>query len=167
MTARLLAAAAACWVLTLATGSPPPSPSGVAHVSPDALRWLTLDRPHTAATLLWARNTLVWIGTSPASSDVESTVLIVAELDPDWRAPMRYGALMLGSLGDVAAYERVLGLQVERHPADLWFPRALAMSRLLHSNDAAGAAHWLRWAAAQPDAPDHLAALAESLERAP
>ena len=168
MTARLLAAAAACWMLTLVGGSPAHAPrTSQAHLSASALRWVSLDRAHTAATVLWARNTLGWIGASPSATNVERTVELVSNLDPNWRAPLRYGALMLGSLGEVSAYERVLQRQIERHPADLWFPRALAMSRLLHSNDAAGAAHWLRWASEQPNAPAHLAMLAESLEATP
>lgn len=168
MTARFLAAATVVWSLTLLPGLTTSS-GGLEplRLDPSGLRWLSLDRPHTAATVLWARNTLSWIGEAPSSAEIEYTVLTVSELDPDWRAPARYGALMLGALGDVDAHERVLKHHAQLHPSDHWFTRALAMSRLLNHQDPQGAAEWLRWASSQPGAPPRLQRLAEALEPAP
>ena len=86
-----------------------------------------------------------------------------ATLDPLWRDPSRYGALMLAALGDIEGHEAVLEAASARWPDDPWFPSALGMSRLLHAGDAEGAARWLAFAAETPGADPVLARLAERI----
>lgn len=105
----------------------------------------------SAATWAWmaAVNTYAH---EPHSQAVASWVWTATELDPSWSPPLTYGALMLAAQGDVAGHQALLRRGLRAHPDDPWFPTALAMSRLLDSNDRADAARWLAFASSLPGA---------------
>lgn len=127
-------------------------------IRPSAELWAvaTLGRRSTAASILWMRTVTRYVAVEEPDPEttrwIEEAILTCATLDPAWRAPSTYGALMLGSMGEVDGYERVLEASARRWPDDPWYPTALGMSRYLHRNDPEGAARWLEWAAGIPDA---------------
>ena len=105
---RPLMAGLLCWGLTVPLRGATAHHAGAPVVpTGEALRWVSLDHPTTAATALWAANTLHWIGDAPSAEAVEASVIGTLTLDPTWTAPPRYGALMLGALGAVEAGRRV------------------------------------------------------------
>jgi hypothetical protein len=145
----------------------------VPALRPSAELWAatTLGRRTAAASVLWMQTVTRFVALEEPDVDsvrwMEEAIVACAQLDPRWRAPSAYGALMLGSLGEVDAYERVLEAAARRWPDDPWYPTALGMSRYLHRGDPDGAARWLEWAASVPDAsPIHAHAAARMQRRA-
>lgn len=131
---------------------------------PLALHVAALGSETTAATFAWMRAVLAF---GHADGDVPALrgwIDDAVALDPAWAAPKAYGALMLAAQGEIDAHERLLREGVHAHPDDPWFPMALGMSRLLHSDDPKDAARWLRFASAVPGGDPIWARAAERLE---
>jgi len=127
-------------------------------IRPTADLWAatTLGRHSAAASVLWMRTVTRYVALEDPDPEtarwIEEAILTCASLDPRWRVPSTYGSLMLGSMGEVDAYERVLEAAAHQWPDDPWYPTALGMSRYLHRQDPEGAARWLDWAAGVSDA---------------
>lgn len=159
MSTRQVVIALGAWAVaavTQAAWRPPPA-EGVPSVAPHPGVWSTLFLGHgsAAASALWmrtgARFAALDAATPTDAAWIEAAVTACIALDPAWKAPPRYGALMLAALGDLDAHERVLSAAIATWPDDAWFPTALGMSRYLHRGDREGARSWLEWAAATPE----------------
>lgn len=133
---------------------------------PLALRVFALGSDSTAASFAWMRAVLAFAH-DPEAPAVGSWVHTAVALDDEWTAPLAYGALMLAAQGDVDAHEALLRQGLHAHPDDPWFPAALGMSRLLHSEDPEDAARWLRFAATLPGGDPIWAVAAERLQETP
>jgi hypothetical protein len=161
------------WVVAAVAheGWSPPSVSVRPVTRPVAVVWATAAIGHesAAASMLWIRAVVEFVNAEePDAAWLREAIATAATLDPAWRAPSRYGALMLADLGDIDGHEAVLEQAAARWPDDPWFPAALGMSRWLREGDAAGAARWLGFAAATPGADPLLGRLAErAREREP
>lgn len=149
---------------------PAPTIGAATATRPTVAVWraVTLGHDSAAASLLWMR-AVAHFSTSddPDPAWIRAAVSTCADLDPRWRSPSRYGALMLADLGDVAGHEHVLAASAARWPEEPWFAAALGMSRWLRADDAEGAARWLAFAAATPGADPLLGRLAERVAEAP
>ena len=151
--ALLAWATAAVLHAPLRAASPPAEAAPTLRPEPAAWRAMALGHDRAAASLLWMRTGIVFARSDPASAPwIREATLTCMELDPAWRAPARYGALMLAALGSIDDHEQVLRHAAATWPDDPWFPTALAMSRYLHRGDLQGAATWLEWAATTPGA---------------
>ncbi len=164
----LLAAVAWASAAAVHTWLPDPPRAADAWVRPAPSVWraAALGRDSAAATLVWLRAVQHFTQADPPDPTwLHAAVTTCTELDPHWRTPATFGALMLGALGDVAAHDDVLRDAVARWPDDAWFSTALGMSRYLHGDDPADAARWFRFAAETPGADPLLRELADAVAR--
>ncbi|MCO4746473.1 MAG: hypothetical protein KC912_16870 [Proteobacteria bacterium] len=139
---------------------PPPGPA--------ALQIVALGSRSTAASFAWMRAVLAYGHRGDVAPEALSEWITAStELDPTWIPPHAYGALMLASIGDIEGHERILRTGVAAHPEDPWFPVALGMSRLLHSDDPRDAAAWLELASTLEGGDAIYARAADRLRGAP
>ena len=130
--------------------------SGVATVA-------SLGHNTLASSGVWMRTVDLFTSDAIGSVHITPGVRTATALDPTWRIPWVYGALMLQDRGDFTNQEALLLDAIEHHPNEAWFPYALGMSRLEHHNDPLGASDWLDYAASMPGSPDVHAAAADAL----
>lgn len=130
--------------------------SGVATVA-------SLGHNTLASSGVWMRTVDLFTSDAIESVHITQGVRTATALDPAWRIPWVYGALMLQDRGEFANQEALLLNAIDHHPNEAWFPYALGMSRLEHHNDPVGAADWLDYAASMPGSPDVHAAAADAL----
>ncbi len=116
-----------------------------------------------AASGVWMRTVDLFVAEAIETDRINAGVRTATALDPNWRIPWVYGALMLQAQGDYANQEALLYDAMAFHPHEAWFPYALGMSRLEHYNDPQGAADWLDHAASMPGSPDVHSAAAKAL----
>lgn len=95
---------------------------------------------------------------------LERTLEAIHTLDPRWRTPYYYGALMLRVLGDIDGSDATLRRATEALPNEWFFPFNLGMNYFLYRDDPAEAARWIERAAALPGAPKWYAAAAASMK---
>lgn len=135
---------------------PDPVPaSPTAQPSPEVLRVLTVDRPTVAASLLWMETVRRFVESPDTSAAwVREGVPTTGALDPAFRSPWIYGALMLEAVGDIEGHEQLLEQANSAHPTEPWFAFRLGVSRDVHHADLPGAIEWFERAASLAHAQD-------------
>lgn len=128
------------------------------------MQLVALGSSSQASTFAWMRAVLSFGHSTQPSPELRGWIETAVALDPSFKAPKAYGALMLAHHGELEAHEDLLREGIAAHPDDPWFPAALGMSRLLHSQDPADAAHWLRFASSLPGSDPIWARAAAELE---
>ena len=132
------------------------------------IRAAALGNDEMASTFAWMRSVMLFAhGAGDEMGTLEPWLDACVRLDPRWPEPRAYGALMMASIGEVDAHQRMLEKASRDFPNDPWFPSALGMSRLLDSGDRQDAARWLAFAAELPGASPMVRAMAERLDENP
>lgn len=136
----------ASFCLALAAGlrlyAPPTAdPTRAPAADTEAWRVLSLGHPTAAATFQWIRIVRHHTLPPPDAGWLHDALQPIGGLDPQWKTPWAYGALMARAHGDPSTARSILLEAATLHPDSPWFPRALAAEHLL-AEDPEGAAFW-------------------------